>query len=447
MRSGHRFKVWLVFGLSLFFLLLGAGGVLAGKVQASSSEVHLLQVEGNIVPVVADYIDSGIEEAESQRAEAIVIKLDTPGGLLDPTKNIVERIMNAEVPVIVWVAPSGAWAGSAGTFITLSAHVAAMASGTTIGAAHPVAGGGKEMPEAMKEKVTKFSASWIRTIAKKRGRNVEWAEAAVRESASLTDKQALEKNVIDVRADKLSLLLQKINGWKIEVEGKEVSLDTQDFQIHKDEMSLIERFLHTISDPNIAYILLSVGSLGIIAELYHPGTILPGLVGVISLIVAFYSLSVLNTFWAGVFLLLLGFALLGLEPFIASHGALAGGGVASLIAGSLITFSGGPSGFGLDINPWLIALVVGGALGFSIFILQAVVRVQRRKQPTGAEGMIGTTAVAKTRLNPKGTVMVHGELWEAILNEGEAEPGEEMTVSEVKGLKLKVTKKTKNKEV
>ncbi len=426
----------------LFLLLLGLGGLLTGGVWAASPEVHLLRVKGDIVPVVWDYLDHGITEAENRGATAVVIELDTPGGLLDSTQKIVERIMSAKVPVIVWVAPSGAWAASAGTFITLSAHVAAMASGTTIGAAHPVtlSSSGQELSKTMKEKVTNFSASWIKTIAKERGRNVEWAEAAVRGSASLTDREALEKNVIDIRADSLDSLLSQLNGWKVKIGGEEVILNTQGCSVREQPMNLVERFLYAVSNPNIAYILLSVGSLGIIVELYHPGIIIPGITGAICLLMAFYSLSVLNAFWAGVLLFLLGFALLALEPFIASHGALAVGGVASLVIGSLITFTKGPSGFGLEVDPWLIAVVAGGALAFSIFVLQAVVRTQRRKQPTGVDGMLGATAVVKTRLNPRGTVVVHGELWEAILDEGEAEPGEEVIVTEVKGLKLKVTK-------
>ena len=433
--------------LFLFLLFLGLAGLLAGEVEGASREVDLLQVEGNIVPVVADYLDRAIGQAESRGAMAVIIRLNTPGGLLDSTQKIVERIMNAKVPVVIWVAPSGARAASAGVFITLSAHVAAMASGTSIGAAHPVALSptGGEMPETMKEKVTEYSVAWIKSIAEKRGRNVEWAEAAVRGSASLTDREALEKNVIDVRADDINSLLSQLDGRRVMIGEEEVVIDTQGCSVRENPMNFIERFLHAISDPNIAYILLSIGSLGIIVELYHPGIIIPGVTGAICLLMAFYSLSVLNAFWAGVLLFLLGFALLALEPFIASHGALAVGGVAALVIGSLITFTRGPSGFGLGLDWWLIAVVAGGALAFSAFVLQAVVRVQRRKQPTGPDGMLGATAVVKTRLCPRGTVVAHGELWEAILDEGEAEPGEEVIITEVKGLKLKVTKPRESK--
>ncbi|MDY6912817.1 MAG: nodulation protein NfeD, partial [Chloroflexota bacterium] len=389
------------------------------------------------------YIDRGITDAENSSATAVVIELNTPGGVLTSTEKIVERIMNAEVPVIVYVTPKGAGAASAGVFITLSGHVAAMAGGTTIGAAHPVTLGasGQESSEVMEEKITEYAATWIRGIAEQRGRNAEWAESAVRRSASLTDNEALEQNVIDIRADTIASLLAQMDGMKIEVAGREIVLETKDSRVQENGMSFIERFLHAISDPNIAYILLSVGSLGIILELYNPGSIFPGVAGAISLLMAFYSLSVLNAYWAGILLIVLAFALFVAEVFTANFGLLTAGGIASLVTGSLLLFSGGPSMFGLDIDWWLIVVVVIGIVAFFTFVIQAVVRTQRQKQPTAADGLIGMEAEVKTTLNPKGTVSIHGELWEAIMDDGEAGPGEEVIVTEVKGLRLRVSKK------
>ena len=427
----------------VFLLTLVFGALVLGKIEAASSTVHILHVDGTIVPVVADYIDRGITDAENSSATAVVIELNTPGGVLTSTEKIVERIMNAEVPVIVYVTPKGAGAASAGVFITLSGHVAAMAGGTTIGAAHPVTLGasGQESSEVMEEKITEYAATWIRGIAEQRGRNAEWAESAVRRSASLTDNEALEQNVIDIRADTIASLLAQMDGMKIEVAGREIVLETKDSRVQENGMSFIERFLHAISDPNIAYILLSVGSLGIILELYNPGSIFPGVAGAISLLMAFYSLSVLNAYWAGILLIVLAFALFVAEVFTANFGLLTAGGIASLVTGSLLLFSGGPSMFGLDIDWWLIVVVVIGIVAFFTFVIQAVVRTQRQKQPTAADGLIGMEAEVKTTLNPKGTVSIHGELWEAIVDDGEVGPGEEVIVTEVKGLRLRVSKK------
>ncbi len=425
-----------------FFLLLILVALASGRASATAPEVNVLEVNGTIVPVVADYISRGISEAEARNAAAVVIELNTPGGVLDSTQKIVERIMNAKVPVIVYVTPKGARAASAGVFITLSAHIAAMAPGTSIGAAHPVAlsPGGQEMPETMKEKVTNYAVSWIKSIAEERGRNAAWAESAVRGSATLTDREALEKNVIDLRAQDLNSLLLQINGLRVKVGNEEVTINTQGYVLHENKMSFLERFLHAISEPNIAYILLTLGTLGLIVEISHPGLMIPGIVGALSLILAFYSLSVLNAYWAGIILILLAFALFIAEIFVTSHGALTAGGIASLIIGSLILFKGGPPGFEIRVDRWLIAVMATLITGVFAFIIQAVVRTQRKKQPTGQEGLIDMVAVVKTPLNPRGTVFVHGELWEAILEEGQAEPGEEVIVTKVEGLKLRVKK-------
>ena len=433
-------------GRRIFFLALlvisvaaGVGGSLGAA--ASPTTVEVLTVDGIIVPVIADYIDRGISEAEENGATVCVIELNTPGGLLDSTDRIVSTIMNANVPIVVYVSPVNAWAASAGTFITLSADIAAMTPGTTIGAAHPVAGGGEEIPEDQMKKIVEFSAKWMRAIAEERGRNMEEAELAVRESKSFTDVDALRHNLIDLRADNLGSLISQINGWEVTLaSGEEVIIDTTDYVPTRNEMNAIEKFLHAISDPNIAYILFTLASIGLITEISNPGLVFPGVAGGISLFLAFYSLGVLNAYWGGIALILLAVGLFIAEYFTTSFGLLTAGGVASLVMGSLILFSHSP---GIEVNKGLIAGVTAGVTAFAIFVVGAIIRGQRRRKATGAEGMIGGRAIAKTPLDPTGTVLAQGELWTAVSEGGRVAPGEEVIISRVAELKLWVTKKSK----
>ncbi len=433
-------------GLKLFFLALlvlsvaaGVGGSLSAA--ASSITVEVLTVDGIIVPVIADYIDRGISQAEENGATVSIIELNTPGGLLDSTERIVQSIMNADVPIVVYVSPKAAWAASAGTFITLSAHIAAMTPGTTIGAAHPVAGGGEEIPEDQMKKIVEFSAKWMRAIAEERGRNMEEAELAVTESKSFTDVDALGYNLIDLRADNLGSLISQINGWEVTLaSGEEVIIDTTDYVPTRNEMNAIEKFLHAISDPNIAYILFTLASIGLITEISNPGLVFPGVAGGISLFLAFYSLGVLNAYWGGIALILLAVGLFIAEYFTTSFGLLTAGGVASLVMGSLILFSHSP---GIEVNKGLIAGVTAGVTAFAIFVVGAIIRGQRRRKATGAEGMIGGRAIAKTPLDPTGTVLAQGELWTAVSEGARVTPGEEVIISRVAELKLWVTKKSK----
>ncbi len=433
-------------GLKLLFLALlvipvaaGLGGSLLTA--ASPTTVEILTVDGTIVPVIADYIDRGISQAEENGATVCIIELDTPGGLLDSTDKIVKRIMNADVPIVVYVSPKGAWAASAGTFITLSAHIAAMTPGTTIGAAHPVSAGGEEIPEDQMQKIVEFSAKWMRTIAEERGRNMEEAELAVTESKSFTDVDALEYNLIDLRADNLESLISQIDGWKVTLaSGEEVIIDTADYVQTRNEMNDIEKFLQTISDPNIAYILFTLATIGLITEISNPGMVFPGVAGGISLFLAFYSLGVLDAYWGGIALLLLAVGLFIAEYFTASFGLLTAGGIISLVIGSLILFSHSP---GIEVSRGLIAGVAVGFTAFAIFVVGAIVRGQRRRKATGAEGMIGTIAIAKTPLDPTGTVLTQGELWTAASEGGRVAPGEEVIITKVEALKLWVTKKSK----
>ena len=436
MRIGLRvfFIAWLVMPL-----VAGLGGSLLAA--AGPVSVEVLTVDGTIVPVIADYIDRGISQAEENDAAVCIIELDTPGGLLDSTENIVQKIMNADIPIVVYVSPKGAWAASAGTFITLSAHIAAMTPGTTIGAAHPVSAGGEEIPEDQMQKIVEFSAKWMRTIAEERGRNMEEAELAVTESKSFTDVYALENNLIDLRADNLDDLMSQINGWNVTLaNGQEVVIDTTDYESTRNEMNAVERFLQTISDPNIAYILFTLATIGLITEISNPGLVFPGVAGGISLFLAFYSLGVLDAYWGGIALMLLAVGLFIAEYFTTSFGLFTTGGVVSLVAGSLILFSHSP---GVEVDRGLIAGVTVGVTAFAIFVIGAIVRGQRRRKATGAEGMIGKTAIAKTPIDPTGTVRAEGELWTASSEGDNIAPGEQVIITKVEGLRLWVAKKSK----
>jgi len=431
-------SVFRAFRLAFFIALL-TGALLAVTASADTPSVQVLRVEGTIVPVVADYIERGISQAEDKNATVCIIELDTPGGLLDSTERIVQSIMNANVPVVIYVSPKGAWAASAGTFITLSAHIAAMTPGTTIGAAHPVAAGGEAIPEDQMKKITEFSAKWMKTIAQERGRNIEEAQLAVTESKSFTDVDALNTNLIDLRADNLDSLISQINGRKVTLaNGAEVTINISGYELIRDEMNFAERFLHAISDPNIAYILLSIGSIGIIAEIYNPGAFFPGIIGAISLLLAFYSLGVLDARWGGILLILLAFGLFIGEVLTATFGLFTAGGITALVLGSLILFPGGPL---FQISPWLIAVVVILIAAFFAFVIQRVVRAHHRQAYTGREELIGKTAVVKVALDPEGMVLFKGERWTAISEKGRVKPGEEVIITRVEGLKLYVTKK------
>ena len=450
--------------LAVLFLLPFLSGIislagLAGA-QTGSPQVHILHVDGTIVPVVGDYIDRGISKAEDAGAAVLVIELNTPGGMLSTTEDIVDRILESEVPVVTYV---DRWAGSAGTFITMASHVAAMAPASRIGAASPISGSGEEISDTLEKKLQEDTRAHIRSLADLRGRNQKAAEATVAEALSFTDQEALglapiqeshreilemegdflNPPLVDLGADSIPDLLQQIDNMKVQLSSGTVTINTQGYTIEETDMSLLERFLHAISDPNIAYILLSIGSLGIILELYSPGSIIPGVAGALSLLMAFYSLSVLDAYWAGVLLIMLAFGLFAAELFTTTFGILTAGGIASLVIGSIILFSGGTSMDDLGVDWWLIALVVLVIVAFLVLAIHAIVRTQRSKQPTGAPGLIGKPAVVRTPLNPKGTVVIHGELWEAILDEGQADPEEEVIVTHVEGLRLKVTRTNK----
>jgi len=424
-------RLWLfVIALGLFVLLL------SGEASAQSSHVDVLRVKGAITPVLSGYVDRGIGVAERDGAVACIIEMDTPGGLDTAMRDIVQSILEADVPVVVYI-PTGARAASAGAFITMAAHVAVMAPATEIGAAHPVAIGEDGMDETMAEKVVNDAVAYIRSIAEARGRNADWGEEAVRESRSSAASEALDLGVIDIIAEDMDDLLAQVDGWEVTLLGGEVvTLDTEGASISYVDMGALERFLFTISDPNIAYILLSIGMLGIMLELFNPGSIFPGVVGAICLLLAFYALGMLPVNYAGIILILLAFALFIAELFTATNGLLTLGGIASLTIGSMILMTDPLFG----INPGLIAGVVIVIAAFFIFVIASVLRTHRTRQQTGRDAMVGTVGVAKTALAPKGRVFVHGELWEATLDEGRVEPGEEVLITKVEGLRLRVTR-------
>jgi membrane-bound serine protease (ClpP class) len=429
-----RILCWLPL-LALF--ILAPSAVYA---QEANPTIYVLHAEGTVNPVLADYIERGIEQAEEDNAIACIIRLDTPGGLLDSTEEIVISIMNADVPVVVYVSPKGAWAASAGVFVTLSAHIAAMTPGTTIGAAHPVSSGDEELSEEEIEKVTNFAAKWLQTIAEDRGRNMEEAQLAVTESKSFSDVEALDYNLIDLRADTLESLISQIDGWQITMaDGSTVTITTQGAIIKDINMTAIEGFLLAISDPNIAYILLSLAILGIMVEIFNPGLIFPGIVGAISGLLAFYSLGMLPVNIAGILLIVLAFGLFIAEAFTPTFGLLTAGGLTSLVTGSLILFKeGGPL---FQVNIALIVIVAVLFAAFIAFVVNRVVVAHRRQATTGREELLGKTAVVRTALNPEGTVLFEGEIWKATLDQGLAEPREEVTIKRFDGLKLYVSKK------
>jgi membrane-bound serine protease (ClpP class) len=384
---------------------------------------------------VDDYIRDSIARAKSNGARALIIQLDTPGGLLSSTRTIVKEIFGAPVPVIVYVAPSGAGAGSAGVFITMSAHVAAMAPGTNIGAAHPVAGGGQEVKGVMGEKIENFTASFSETIARQRGRNAEWAIQAVRKSVSITEKEALKIKVIDIVAKDIHDLLKQADGRKVEIQDQPQTLSLKDVEVIRQEMNLKQRIINIIADPNIAYLLLMAGILGLYMEFSHPGVIFPGVTGAICLILALISLQVLAFNHAGLILILLGIALLIGEAFLPSFGVLGIGGVISLALGSFLLFDTQDSTIGVD--PAIILTAVATMAAFVLAISYLVYRSQKSKATLGFDGLLGQIGDVRARINPIGKVFVHGEYWNAEADD-EVDVGEKVEIVGYEGMNLKV---------
>jgi membrane-bound serine protease (ClpP class) len=410
--------------------------VLPATALAAAGPVTTITVEGVISPVTVRLVETALAKAQAEGAQALVIQLDTPGGLERSMRTICQRLLNAEIPVVVYVGPTGARAASAGVFITMAAHVAAMAPATNIGAAHPVALGGGVDKESMR-KIENDAAAFARSIAIERGRNADWAEKAVRQSVSITEREAERLKVVDLVADSIPDLLAKIDGRTVKTVKGPVTLATKGAVVKAIEIGFRDRFLNVITDPNVAYVLMMLGMLGLFFELSNPGAILPGVIGGISLILAFFAFQSLPINYAGLLLILFAIVLFIAEIKVISHGVLAIGGMVSMALGSLMLFDAPEAGF--RVSWWVIIPTVALTGGLFLFAVALGVRAFARRPLLGADGLIGEVGVARGPLTPVGQVAVHGELWNAVA-EGPVEDGAPVRVVDVKGLTLKVVK-------
>jgi len=426
-----------------FFLSLILPGLLlfsfSWSAAAQEKHVDVIKVNDVITPAIAEFISRSIEQASKDRAQCLIIQMDTPGGLDLSMRDIIKDMMNADIPIVVYVAPSGARAASAGAIITLAADIAAMAPGTNIGAAHPVAMGGK-MDRTMAEKVVNDAVAYVKSIAEKKGRNVPWAIRAVKESVSIPANEALKLKVIDLIAKDINDLLEKIDGKTVEKPRGMVKLATKGLKINTVEMDFRQRLLAALSNPNIAYILMMIGLVGLYFELAHPGVIFPGVIGGICLILAFFAFRTLPVNYAGVLLILLGVFLFIAEIKIASYGLLTVGGVISLALGSIMLFESPVPYLRASFAVIIPTVLVTAA--FFIIAVTMVIKAHLAKPATGSEGMVGEQGVARTPLNPEGKVFVHGEFWNAY-TDGTIGEGEKIRVLKAEGLRLRVEKAQK----
>ncbi len=397
--------------------------------------VATIPIDGVISPVTVRLVETALTRAQADGAGVLVIQLDTPGGLERSMRAICQRLLNAEIPVVVYVSPTGARAASAGVFITMAAHVAAMAPATNIGAAHPVAIGGGVDKESMK-KIENDAAAFARTIATERGRNAEWAEKAVRQSVSITEREAVKLKVVDLIADSLPDLLEKIDGRAVKTTKGPVTLQTRGAVVKAIEIGFRDRVLNVITDPNIAYILMMLGMLGLFFELSNPGVVLPGVIGGISLILAFFAMQSLPINFAGLLLILFGIVLFIAEIKVVSHGILAVGGIVALALGSLMLFDAPEIGFRVS---WRVILpTVGATAAIFLVAVGAGLRALSAPSPVGGPAMVGQIGVAQGVLSPEGQVLVHGELWRAVARGGPVAEGAKVRVVDVNGLTLTV---------
>jgi membrane-bound serine protease (ClpP class) len=420
-------------------LLLAVAVLLTVVGPASAADpVSLIEMDSAITPVTVRLLATAIERARADGAQALIVQLNTPGGLERSMRSMVQTILSSPIPIIVYVAPTGARAASAGVFITMAAHVAAMAPATNIGAAHPVAIGGGADKEMVK-KAENDAAAFARTIAAERGRNAEWAEKAVRASVSATEREAVKLKVVDLVADSVPDLLAKIDGRGVKTARGPVTLATRDAAVRVIEIGFRDRFLALISDPNVAYLLMMAGMLGIFFELSNPGAILPGVIGGICLILAFYAFQSLPVNWAGLLLILFGVVLLIAEIKVVSHGILAIGGVVAMLLGSLMLYDR-PEITGIRLS-WFVMLPTVGTTALLVFFAVSMgIRALYRPSVTGEAAMVGRLAVARSALSPEGQVLIDGELWRAVSREGRIEAGEPVQVSAIDGLTLTVTR-------
>jgi len=430
-----RTIIFFLLLMSIFFYSLTA------YYTTPKSSIYLLQLSGIINPITSQYVVGGIEDAEAEEAECLILQLDTPGGLDTSMRDIIRKMLNSPIPVIVYVSPSGGRAASAGVFITLASNIAAMAPGTNIGAAHPVVMGEGEIDEEMKAKMENDAAAYIKSIAEKRGRNVQWAEKAVRESASITEQEAIEIGIIEFIANDVEELIEIIDGVRVTTASGEKVLNTKDAEIIPVNMTFKDLFLHSLTNPNIAYILLFLGIYGILGEFSNPGSLFPGIVGGISLILAFVAFQSIPINYGGLLLIIFGVVLFVIEVYTPTFGLLTAGGVTSLILGSfMLSKSTAPF---LRISLGLIISMSLATAAFFVFALSKGIKIQWKKPVTGREGLLGKVGIAKTDLAPEGTIFIHGERWQACAEDETIKEGEEVEVLEVKGLNLIVKKYTR----
>lgn len=428
-----RYNALLVVFSLVFFTAVGIGGYAQEK-----APVLMIEVDGIINPATAKFITNSIDEAIQQNVQCLIIELDTPGGLMESMRLIVKKMLTSTVPIIVYVAPRGARAASAGVFITMAANIAVMAPSTHIGAAHPVSLGEGKENKTMSEKIINDTVSYIKTIAKSRGKNVDWAEKAVTKSVSITEEEAVKLNVVDFISPDIQDLLAKIDGKIIKLEGGITrTLHTRGLQPRSVQMSWRYRLLDIISNPTIAYILLMLGIYGVFFELSNPGAILPGVVGGIFLILAFYSLQMLPVNFAGLALILFAVILFIAEIKVMSHGLLAIGGIISLFLGSLMLIESPADYMRISLSVIIPAVLVSAA--FFVFAVTMAVRARLKKPTTGAEGLLGEIGVVATSLTPEGKISIHGEFWNAV-SDRPVEKGEKVKVIGIDNLVLKVKK-------
>jgi len=416
----------VVTGLLLFML----------SASSSSAEVLKIVVNDSIHPITDEYIGRAIAEAEHNKAQALLIEINTPGGLLESTRDIIEKILASPVPVIIYVTPSGSRAASAGFFILESADVAVMAPGTNTGAAHPVSLGGGKMDDTMKEKIENDSAALMRSVVGKRGRNVEIAETAVRQSKSFTDQEALSQKLIDYVAPSEEDLFKQLQGKQVKrFSGQTITLNLVGDSIRPFGMTLKQHILAYLMDPNVAFILLAVGALALYAEFNHPGAVVPGTVGVVFILIAIFALNLLPTRFAAIVLIFASFILFALEAKFAAHGVLAIGGIVTLTLGGLLLVDAPIPEMRVHL---LTALAVSIPLGIiTVFLMSIAVKARANKVVTGVQGLIGEVGVAQSALSPQGKVFVHGELWDAI-SSANLPAGQPVVVRQVDGLRLSV---------
>jgi membrane-bound serine protease (ClpP class) len=402
----------------------------------AAQPVHVISIDATINPATADFIHESVRRATDDNAQCLVIRLNTPGGLLKSTRVIVTDLLTAPLPVVVYVSPAGSQAASAGVFVTMAGHIAAMAPGTNIGAAHPVTMQGGEKDSIMNEKATNDAAAFIRTISERRHRNIAWAEKAVRSSISITESEALRDSVIDLVASSVSELLENIDGKQIILDRGTITLHTRGASVVEREMDWKHHLLDVLSDPNIAYVFFLLGIYGLLFELYNPGSVLPGVVGAISLVLAFYSLHTLPINYAGLALIVIGIILFILELKIASYGLLSVGGAIALLLGSIMLIDSESSLEFVRISWSVIVPSVLLSVLFFVFAIGMGVRAQRRKPTTGVEGLVGEIGETLTPLTPDGQIRVHGEIWKACATDPPIEPGAHVKVTRVENLLL-----------